>query len=209
MPLDALSVPGVDECTIFRGRIGLRDVHQFLVEQLRVFYARHGHTGTMLSVVPRLWDATDIADEESCRRLPAADAFTESYGRMRALSSARTMLSQRAGEFCIAIVAHGQQDNAGREREEIVTRIFDYTLLQDSVTGFTGPFENPKREYWVLSRNWTKDDARKYDYNASTNITMATFYQRWLIHRDMALQTAQRRLEERTADNIERLYKNL
>jgi hypothetical protein len=199
-------LPGMGEVIVFRSRLGLEDVRRFVETQLRLFYDTHGH-GSMMSVETWPWGSDEINDPDQQRKLPSG-TLRETYTRTVQHSLARTILVQCASQFCVALVSRGRQDRGHNERDELVTRIFDATLLQDATTGFYGQLESPQREFWILSRNWAENDTKE-DLRNNTTIPMSTFYQRWLVHRDMAITQAERRLQARTAHNIERLFANL
>jgi hypothetical protein len=208
LPLQEFLTPGVNECIIIRGRIGLEDVRRFLEGQLRLFYERHGH-GNHVSIETRPWLGENIIDDEYRRNLPASGLLRQQYDRARDLQSARTFLQHRAGEFAITLLARGRQDYNYREREEIATRIFDFTLLQDALSGFSGPLEHAKKEYWILSRKWASDHDIKWDYATGTNISMMEFFKAWLHYRDLIIYEAEQRLATRTASSIAQLLNDL
>jgi hypothetical protein len=202
-------VPGVDEAIVFRGRIGMEDVRRFIERQLRLFYDQHGH-GRVVSVETRPWLGQNIIDDEWRGQLPTNGALRPTYDMVREHEGTRAVLVQRAGEFAVNLITSGRSDaNSHYEREEIVTRIFDVTILKDALSGFMGPFENTMREYWILSRDWTRRGDTKYDHTTGQYLSMESFYQRWLISRDMAVWKAEQRLASRTAASVAQLLNDL
>ena len=50
------------------------------------------------------------------------------------------------------MLVRAARDRSGYQRDEMVVRIFDFTLLKDLMSGFSGPFENTNKEYWILTQ---------------------------------------------------------
>lgn len=200
--------PGVDETIVFHGRIKMEDVRRLLDQQCRLYYERHGH-GNDITIETRPWLPQHLTASDVRRFLPESTPFLQQYEQAVGQDAARAVLMQRAGEFCTTIVTSGAQSRGNYPRVEMVTRIFDFTLLHDAVSGFSGAFENTMKEYWVLSRHWLGAQEVKYDYVTGKNLSMLDFYRGWLVARDLAIITAEQRLATRTAASIAQLLNDL